>query len=137
MAYFVFFVILIVIVILASSYMRSRRGGASSYDPFCTYGREDEQSGTHDGRTRISAGKYVIDEDIEAGKYDFVLISGEGLLKYRDMGESEYPVLIEFGFSGAKRATRYRNLVCARGGELVLTGSVVLEIQNSKKTVVN
>ncbi len=137
MAYFVFFVILIVIVILGLSYMRSRRGGSATYDPFRTYGENRDEQGEAGKHTRLSAGRYVIDEDIEAGKYDFLLISGEGMLKYRDYQEGEYSVEIEFGFSGARQSTRYRNLVCARGGELVLTGSLVLEVRNSTRTVVN
>ncbi|MBR2742589.1 MAG: hypothetical protein IKD89_03275 [Clostridia bacterium] len=137
MVYFVFFVILIVIIILVMSYARSRRGGFASYDPFRTYERRDEEPRGGTGHTRLSAGKYVIDEDIEAGKYDFVLISGEGTLTYREAGEKDAASVVEFGFASAKQATRYRNLVCSRGGELLLRGSLVLEIQNSKKTVVN
>lgn len=135
---YLFMIALAAIIIVAAVNSRKQRGGASAYDPFKNRSDTDENSFNAAGKyTRLSAGKYIIDEDVAPGKYDFILISGEGVLKYREDGQDEYSTEIEFGFAKASQATRYRNLLCTPRGELLLVGSAVLEIRNSTKTVVN
>jgi len=129
---FIYLFMIVLAVVLLLTVMNHRRNNPpnDAYDPFKNSG---STSGEH---TRLPAGKYDVGEDIEAGKYDFILVSGEGWLKYRLPNETEYLVEIEFGFARSELATQYRNLSCETGGQLKITGSAVLEIRKSMKTIV-
>ncbi len=134
---FIYAIVFILAAIIIIAAMNNRRqSGRNVYDPF-KYNQEKTSASSSGGRTRLSAGKYIVGEDIPSGKFDFVLISGEGRFKYRDKVSESYVADIEFGFASIKQSTRYRNLVCEVGGEILIDGSLILEVRHATKTHVD
>lgn len=96
----------------------------------------NEASNSSNGEIVLGPGTYVVGEDIDAGKYDCVAISGFGVLRgevasagpagfVQTMGDST--VTIGEDTAGVKGSTSYNNLTLANGDVIYIEMSLNVE----------
>lgn len=81
----------------------------------------------------LCAGNYRFGIDVPPGRYDVEITGGDGQIYITKTGESNYTIYQDMAKDNAIKADHYANLLCAKGYELWIEGSLQVKLTHSAK----
>ena len=81
----------------------------------------------------LCAGNYRFGIDIPPGRYDVESVSGDGQIYITKTGQNDYTIYQDMAKDNAIKAGEYANLLCERGYELWIEGSLQVKLKRSAK----